>query len=350
MSKKGDCRLIATAQAHTNIALIKYWGKRDEKLFLPMNSSLSITLDRFYTTTTVEFCKDLNDDILILNNNLAGDEETSKVSRFLDHVRDIAGSRLYAVVTSVNKVPTAAGFASSASGFAALAAASTKALGLEIEAQALSRLARLGSGSASRSIYGGFVEWSKGEKADGLDSHAVQILEENTWDLSILAVLLEPSPKKVSSRVGMKRTVETSPFYSGWLEAVSKDLLTAKEAIQRRDFEMLGVITESNALKMHATTLGANPPFTYWQSNTLSVMSEVQALRESGIHAYFTIDAGPNVKVLCKPNNEEQVRNALLQVPGVLDVVVCHPGSGVQYLPNPKGEGNTKHLSKDAMN
>lgn len=324
----------ATARAHTNIALIKYWGKRDEKLFLPMNSSLSITLDGFYTTTTVEYRDDLNSDIFILNHNQANEDETKKISRYLDRVRNYANSTQKAVVTSINKVPTAAGFASSASGFAALAAAATKALGLDMGTQALSKLARLGSGSASRSIYGGFVEWSKGVNADGSDSHAVQILERDKWDVCILAVLLEPSPKKVSSREGMKRTVETSPFYSGWLEAVEKDLVTAKEAIGKRDFEMLGEVAESNALKMHATMLGANPPFTYWQSNTVSVMNEVQALRDKGIHAYFTIDAGPNVKVLCTPSDMEKVRDALLKVSGVLNVVACHPGPGIQYLPN----------------
>lgn len=328
----------ATARAHTNIALIKYWGKRNNELILPMNSSLSITLDKFYTTTTVEFCKDLQDDVFVFNHHLASETETNKISRFLDRVRTLANTNLHAVVTSINKVPTAAGFASSASGFAALAAASSKALGLELNGQALSKLARLGSGSACRSIYGGFVQWVKGNEADGSDSYAVQILEEDKWDICVLAVLLEPSPKKISSREGMKRTVETSPFYSGWLKAVEKDLVVAKEAIKKRDFVMLGEISEANALKMHATTLGANPPFTYWQSNTVSVMNEVQALREKGLQAYFTIDAGPNVKVLCQAHDVEEIRQALLQIPGVLDVVVCHPGTGIEYLPNPKGK------------
>ncbi|GIN72008.1 diphosphomevalonate decarboxylase [Bacillus sp. J14TS2] len=322
----------ATAKANTNIALIKYWGKRDEQLFLPMNSNLSITLDRFSTTTTVHIHPDQQEDIFLLNGQQEGEEETHKISRFLDIIRKQTGEQWGATVDSVNHVPTAAGFASSASGFAALAAAATKAAGLHLSDSQLSVLARQGSGSACRSIYGGFVEWKKGERKDGLDSYAVPILEQREWDLSILSVLVESKRKKVLSREGMKRTVETSPFYPGWLEAVEKDMRLAKEAIFQRDFEKLGVVLESNALKMHATTLGANPPFMYWQSATFDVMEQVQELRMQGIPAYFTIDAGPNVKVLCEPHNEGKVSELLKTLPTVQDVFICHPGNGVSYL------------------
>ncbi|WP_438318909.1 diphosphomevalonate decarboxylase [Sporosarcina sp. FA9] len=324
----------ATAKAHTNIALIKYWGKRDEKLFLPMNNSLSITLDQFYTTTSVEFCTCLKKDIFLLNGNIMSEEETNKMSRFLDLIREMSGSALYGVVDSINKVPTAAGFASSASGFAALAAASTKALGMEISDDILSQIARQGSGSACRSIHGGYVEWEKGEQLDGSDSFGKQILTENEWDLSILSVLVEPNEKKVLSREGMKRTVDTSPFYTGWLETVDDDLKVAKQAIHDRDFEILGNVLESNALKMHATTLGANPPFMYWTSATVAVMQKVQELRDDGILAYYTIDAGPNVKVLCQPKDEDTVREKLTTLSVVKEIYLCHPGPGISYLPN----------------
>ncbi|GER66655.1 diphosphomevalonate decarboxylase [Weizmannia acidilactici] len=323
----------ATARAHTNIALIKYWGKRDEKLFLPMNSSLSITLDKFYTTTKVVFDPALKADRFFLNGKPAGAAETAKISRFMDKIRDFAGAKWYAVIESENEVPTAAGLASSASGMAALAAAAVKALGLQVDGRTLSKLARQGSGSACRSIYGGFVEWQKGEKADGSDSYAVPLLGRDDWELSILSCLLESKQKKISSREGMKRTVETSPFYAGWLETVEKDLAAAKSAIARRDFALLGRILEANALKMHATTLGADPPFLYWQSATLDVMREVELLRERGIEAYFTIDAGPNVKVLCGRKDEEAVRETLAAIPGVQRVFICHPGPGVSYGP-----------------
>lgn len=322
----------ATAKANTNIALIKYWGKRDETLFLPMNSSLSITLDRFYTITTVEFSKKFVNDIFLLNNETASDTESNKVFRFLDYIRKLAGTDLHAVVSSENKVPTAAGFASSASGFAALAAAGAKALHLELNQKELSILARQGSGSACRSVYGGFVEWKKGERMDGKDSFASQLLSEEIWNISILSCLVASKKKMVSSRDGMKRTVETSPFYSGWLNTVEKDLEKAKEAIKSRNFEKLGEVVEENALKMHATMLGAKPPILYWQSGTMEVMMHIQNLRLSGVPVFFTIDAGPNVKVLCLPKDEKRVFESLLTLPAVQNVITCHPGSGITYL------------------
>ena len=321
----------ATAKAHTNIALIKYWGKRDETLFLPMNGSLSLTLDRFYTTTTVTFQSELAADTLVLDGALVDEAGRRKVSAFLDKVRTLAGTSLYAQVNSVNQVPTAAGLASSASGFAALAAAATRALGLELDGPALSRLARQGSGSASRSIFGGFVEWAKGERADGLDSHGVPVAAQDHWDVRMLVVLLGREPKSVSSRDGMRRTVQTSPFYAGWLATVEADLNEARQAVGERDFQRLGQIMEANAFKMHATTMGANPPFLYWESTTLAVIRRVQELRAAGIPAYITADAGPNVKVLCEPAHAAALRQALIDVPGVIDAIECSPGPGVSF-------------------
>jgi diphosphomevalonate decarboxylase len=324
--------LQVTARAHTNIALIKYWGKRDESLFLPTNSSLSITLDKFYTTTTVQFCDHLSEDIFVLDGHIGSQEDTLKITRFLNLIRKISGKNQYAMIKSTNKVPTAAGFASSASGYAALTAAAAKSIGLDLSLKELTQIARQGSGSASRSIHGGFVEWLKGEKEDGSDSFAQPISNGDGWNLSILSALLTSKPKKVLSREGMKRTVETSPFYPAWLSEVENDFLIAKEAIEKRDFEMLGMVAEANALKMHATTLGANPPFMYWQGSTIDVMELVQELRSSGIQAYFTIDAGPNVKILCEPKDEQMVKDALLSLPVVQNVHISHPGPGISYL------------------
>lgn len=322
----------ATAKAHSNIALIKYWGKRDESLFLPMNSSLSITLDKFYTKTTVRFCQDLSEDLLILNKMIANETETFKVSQFLNRVRAISGKDIHAVVQSENKFPTASGFASSASGFAALAAAAAKAIGLDLSKTALSRLARQGSGSACRSVFGGYVEWNKGQDEDGMDSYGIPVEDEQNWEICILSVLLTSDPKRISSREGMKRVVKTTPFFSSWVKEAEKDLLLAKAAIKERNFKKLGEVAEANALKMHATTLGAQPPFTYWNSETLKVMRQVQMLRSSGIEAYFTVDAGPNVIVLCQPEDEQVVYNSLLSIPSVQRVYACRPGPGVTYL------------------
>ncbi len=326
--------MLATAKAHTNIALIKYWGKRDEQLFLPMNSSLSLTLDKFYTTTSVQFCEELNGDIFILNKNIASEEETMKISNFLDKIRKRAGKQFYAIVKSDNEVPLAAGFGSSASGYAALAAAAVKAIGLEVDIAELSRITRQGSGSACRSILGGYVEWEKGIEADGTDSYARPLAEGQNWQISILSVLLNSESKPISSREGMKRTVETSPFYSCWPLEAEKDLQIAKTAISNHDFQLLGQVVEANALKMHATTIGANPAILYWQGGTVEVMHAVHRLRANNIPAYFTIDAGPNVMVLCQPEDEQLILDKLLSLPAVQKIHVCHPGPGVEYLPN----------------
>ena len=322
----------ATAKAHTNIALIKYWGKRNEELILPTNSSLSVTLDGFYTETTVQFKEELERDIFILNEEEISGVPYDQVTNYLELFRTYADKKgLFAEVNSINKVPTAAGFASSASGFAALAGATSKALDLNLDDTALSRFTRQGSGSACRSIYGGFVQWEMGEKDDGSDSYAVPVAPQDHWDLRIAAVVLTAKEKDVSSRVGMKRTVDTSVFYDGWLESLPKDLRDIKAGIQARDFEKVGSIAEANCLKMHATTLGAVPPFTYWQDTTMSVMETVQQLRKKGILAYYTIDAGPNVKVVYLPEDEAKVLQALKATNGVEEVIVSKVGEGISY-------------------
>lgn len=323
----------ATAKAHTNIALIKYWGKRHEHLILPTNSSLSLTLDGFYTTTNVTFNEELSEDYFVLDGETVRGEQYRRVTEYLDLIRNYAGKpHLYAEINSINQVPTAAGFASSASGFAALAAASTRALGLNLTDQELSRLTRQGSGSACRSIYGGFAEWQMGTCEDGMDSYAVPVAPRDHWDLRVAAVVLSATMKDVSSREGMKRTVDTSVFYPGWIDSIPTDLTEIKEGIMRRDFEKVGQIAEANCLKMHATTFGASPPFTYWHDTTMAVMQAVQAMRKNGIPAYFTIDAGPNVKVLYLPENEKGVQETLRTIPGVNDVVLSRSGQGITYL------------------
>lgn len=285
------------ARAHTNIALVKYWGKRDEQLILPLNSSLSLTLDAFYTETYVQFSDKYTQDTFYLDQRLQSEQQSEKVFQFLELVRALNSDTRFAAVHSENYVPTAAGLASSASGMAALASACNQALDLKLDNAGLSRLARRGSGSACRSIHGGFAEWQKGD-SDGT-SYAVPISAQG-WEeeLAMVFVLLFQDQKAISSRDGMKRTVETSVFYPGWLEAAAADLTAMKDAIRVQDFEQLGQITESNSLKMHGTTLGATPPFTYWLPESLAVMDAVRAIRTKGIACYSTMDAGPNVKIL----------------------------------------------------
>ena len=322
----------ATARANTNIALIKYWGKRDKQLFLPMNSSLSITLDKFYTTTTVEFRKDLTKDIMFLNEKETSTEEHIKVGKFLDRVRAYSDVNYYAKIHTTNNVPTAAGFASSASGYAALAGAAAKALDLNLQDTELSILARQGSGSACRSIYGGFVEWKKGDNLDGRDSYGVQLLKENQWDLRVLSVVVTTGVKKISSRDGMERTVKTSPFYQGWLDSVDRDLSVMKEAMNRRDFKLLGETLEHNGLKMHGTMMSSMPPIIYWESGTLEVIRCVMEFREENKLAYYTIDAGANVKVITLPEYEEELMYRFSKLQGVTHLIPCAIGSGITYL------------------
>lgn len=319
------------ARAYTNIALIKYWGKKDEELILPMNNSLSLTLDAFYTETTVSFDPALQADTFLLDGQLQNTAATAKISRFLDLLRELAGTKLRAAVTSENFVPTAAGLASSASGLAALAAAGNAALRLGLDDSQLSRLARRGSGSACRSIFGGFVEWEQG--IDDVTSLAHPLAAngfEN--DLTMLFVLINDKQKDVSSRDGMRRTVATSAFYPGWLASLPEDLAAIKQAIAIQDFTALGRITEANGLKMHATTLAAVPPFTYWSPQSLLAMDLVRQLRATGTECYFTMDAGPNVKVLCRRQDEAAVQQAFSNSFSSDRLILAHAGPGISYL------------------
>ncbi|MBO3065850.1 diphosphomevalonate decarboxylase [Staphylococcus shinii] len=298
------------ARAHTNIALIKYWGKADETYIIPMNNSLSVTLDRFYTETKVTFDESYDKDTLILNGEVVAENEAVKISKFMDIVRELGGTSAHAYIESENYVPTAAGLASSASAYAALAAACDKALNLGLTGKALSRLARRGSGSASRSIYGGFVEWEKGH--DDATSYSFPV-EADNWenDLAMIFVVINNKSKKVSSRAGMSLTRDTSRFYQYWLDHVDEDITAVKHAINQKDFKQLGEVIEANGLRMHATNLGAQPPFTYMVDDSYLVMDIVHQCREAGYLCYFTMDAGPNVKILVEKKNQQAVIDAL---------------------------------------
>ncbi|MFI3617669.1 diphosphomevalonate decarboxylase [Enterococcus avium] len=319
------------ARAYTNIALIKYWGKENQELIIPMNNSLSLTLDAFYTETHVTFSEELIEDQFYLDNQLQDSKATLKVSRFLNVIRDKADCSLRAIVKSQNFVPTAAGLASSASGLAALAGAASAALDLKLSSAELSRLARRGSGSACRSIYGGFAEWQKGDSDE--TSYAVNIPSDGFEDgLSMIFVVVNDAQKDVSSRDGMQRTVETSAFYDGWLQTVPADLAKAKQAIAEKDFTALGQVTEASTLKMHGTTLAANPPFTYWSAESMKVMNLVRQIRSSGLPCYFTMDAGPNVKILVERKNEEALLRTLKDQMDSQQLVVAHAGPAIEIL------------------
>lgn len=300
------------ARAHTNIALIKYWGKADEDLILPMNNSLSVSLERFYTETKVTFSESYTEDTLVLNGETVNAAESKKITRFIDMLRAKTNTTLYSYIESENFVPTAAGLASSASAYAALASACNEALQLGWSDKELSRLARRGSGSASRSIFGGFVEWEKGY--DDTTSYSFPI-DADRWedDLAMIFVVINNKSKKVSSRAGMSLTRDTSRFYQYWLDHVDEDIAAVKEAISRKDFKGLGEVIEANGLRMHATNLGAQPPFTYLVPESYQAMEVVHQCRELGYPCYFTMDAGPNVKILVEKHNQAHVIEQLHQ-------------------------------------
>lgn len=324
----------ATAKSNINIALVKYWGKRNKELILPYNGSISVTLDGFFTITTVEFSKKYKKDIVIIN-----DEELKKDEKdilgHLERIRKMAGIKEMARVVSRSNFPIATGLASSASGFAALTLAATKAVGLNLNEKELSILSRQGSGSACRSIFGGFVEWLKGKKEDGSDSYAQQIVNENYWpEFRIIVTILSEKEKKVGSRKGMAQTVKTCPYYDGWLKTVEKDLKIIREGILKRDFTAVGFQAEYNCLKMHALMITTVPPIIYWLPKTMEVIHNVISWRQEGLDCYFTIDAGPQVKILCLKKNVLEIKKRLKKIKGVKRIIVSKPGKGVRLINN----------------
>ena len=323
----------ATAVAGTNIALVKYWGKRDAALNLPAAGSLSLTLDGLGTRTTVRFSDALDADRLTLGGALADARATARVSAFLDRVRARAYLDARAEVTSENDMPTASGLASSASGFAALAVAATWAAGLALPPAELSELARLGSGSAARSIFGGFVEMARGERADGRDAVASPVAGGEAWpELRLVVAVTSEGRKAIGSTEAMERTARTSPYYAAWIAGVAGDLADARAAVAARDLPHLGAVAERSALRMHASAMAADPGILYWTPATLAAIGTVTALRARGVAAFFTIDAGPHVKVLCAYDDAPAVDDALLRTPGVLRTVVASPGRGARLV------------------
>ncbi|HEM6590083.1 TPA: diphosphomevalonate decarboxylase [Streptococcus suis] len=333
------------ARAHTNIALIKYWGKRDKELFLPMNSSLSLTLDAFYTDTKVVFDPELTADEFYLNGILQKEKEMLKISRFLDLFCEYIGERAFARVESLNFVPTAAGLASSASAFAALALATATALDLDLSPATLSTLARRGSGSSTRSLFGGFVEWDMGTGSEDSMAHPI---DDADWDIAMVVLAVNTGPKKIASREGMDHTIATSPFYAAWVDTAKQDLVDIKAAIASRDFEKLGQITEHNGMKMHATTLSANPPFTYWSADSLVAQEAVRQVRETtGLSAYMTMDAGPNVKVLCRASQMDELVAELGKVFPREKIITSKPGPAAYVLSEDEWQTSQAAFEKD---
>ncbi len=308
----------ATAVAHANIALVKYWGKRDDALLLPEAGSLSVALDRLLTTTTVEL--GAPEDSLRIDGRAAGAAELVRARAVLD----AAGVREPARIVSRNDFPTAAGLASSASGFAALAVAACAAAGQERSQRELSALARLGSGSAARSVPGGWAVWEEGD--------AEQVASADHLPLRLVVAVCGEGAKPVGSRDGMKRSRDTSPYHAAWIAQCRRDLPDALRLLRARDLPALGALAERNALRMHADALAADPPLLYWQPATVGCLHALRRLREQGTGVWATIDAGPHLVALCAPEAAERVEAALRSVAGVRDALVCAPAGGAHVV------------------
>ncbi len=313
----------AKARAHPNIAVIKYWGKRDLERNLPAVGSISVTLADLYSDMTVAVDATLREDVLLVN----GDESRSMLARVSSCVDNVAGSdRPFVKISSEGNFPIAAGLASSASAFAALVVASNAAFDLKKPHEELVNLAGMASGSAARSLLGGFVELENRDDAVVVSN----LLAADDWPLRIVIAITAPGPKPVSSGDAMEISRKTSPFYDRWVEQQSEDLAEARAAIRDRDLIRLGAIAEHNCLKMHSVMWGSRPPMIYWNSATIACMQTVRDLQSQGIPVFFTIDAGPQLKAICAPQHEETVRAAMVASPGVVDVMVSGVGMGAR--------------------
>ncbi|MCE2490090.1 MAG: diphosphomevalonate decarboxylase [Anaerolineae bacterium] len=330
----------ATARACANLAFVKYWGKRDASLNLPMNNSISMTLDAAHTTTRVEFVPGLERDKVLLSERPARPAFARRVAAHLDRIRSIGGSSEAARVNTHNNFPAGTGFASSASGFAALTCAASSALGLQLSRRQLSVLARLGSGSACRSICAGFVEWQAGRDSDS--SFATQLADPRHWNLVDVAVLVTDEEKAVRSSDG-HQLASNSPFWQTRNQTISSRLAEIRQALLERDFHRFGREVESEALEMHAIMqTSGHENGGAWQSgifymvaDTLQLINAVQRWRQAGMDVYFTLDAGPTVHLLCMEDQVGDVLQAVNSLEGSQGwrTIVCRPGPGARLLP-----------------
>lgn len=325
--------LTATAIAHPNIALAKYWGKTPFGHNLPAVPSLSLTLAGMATRTRVSFEPGLQADQLVLNGAPAEGEPVQRVRGLLDRVRARSGKAgLFARVESANDFPTASGLASSASAFAALAVAAARAAGLDLDAAALSDLARCTSVSAARSVLGGFVMLRAGVEGDEL-LPAEQLAAPAHWDVAIVVAVTREGPKDVGSSEGMKHTMKTSPYTGAWIERAPALFERIRAGVLARDLTAIGPAVEQSALMMHAAAIAADPGILYFTGATVEAIAGVRRMRQAGLEGYLTIDAGPHVKVLTRGADAERVAETMRAVPGVLRTIVARPGPGAHIEP-----------------
>ena len=316
----------STAIAHPNIALIKNWGKSNTAGNIPAMSSISITLDAMESKTRISFPSDLNEDTWILNGFRQSSLERIKMP--FDELKKMSNVRDSCLIESDNNFPTAAGLASSASGMASLVMALSHALELELSLQQMIELAMLGSGSAPRSLFPGFVFLD----VTGAKVTCSTIIEGNQWPLEIIVCITSCDQKQTSSREGMGISRKTSPLYDNWVGNHQKDIQIALTAIQSRNFEQLGAVAVDNCLKMHQVMKTSQPSIDYWNETTHAVVQHVKTLQAQGWDVFFTIDAGPQVKIICKPDLTEEVAFEINKIPGIGSIVKCGLGQGARLI------------------
>ncbi len=314
----------AVAVAHPNIALSKYWGKREGQGNVPAVPSLSVTLAGLSTRTRVSWSARTPSDRVVLGGRELTGQDSARHVALLDAVRLAAGTKDRAEIESTNDFPTASGLASSASGFAALALAAVRAAGLDWDAARVSDLARSASASAARSVFGGYVELPLGEASARPVALASQL------PLAVLVCVTAEGPKSVGSTDGMRRTMQQSPYASAWLAHAPKLHEELRAALLAGDFQAMGERAEASALAMHASAIAAG--IVYWNGGTLEALAAVRALRDGGLLAYASIDAGPHVKVLVRPDDAARALEALESVPGVKRIIEARPGEGARLL------------------
>jgi diphosphomevalonate decarboxylase len=324
----------ACAVAHPNIALVKYWGKRRGVGNLPAVGSISMTLAGMATRTRVRFLGEGGEDRIRLDGVEADPATRRRVGTLLDRLRAFVSDAGAAEVESFNDFPTGAGLASSASGFAALLVAAEGALGLSLADDDRSRLAREASGSAPRSLYGGFVEMACGRRDDGRDAVARPLAPAEHWPLKVVVAVIREDRKEIGSGEGMERSLATSPYGKAWISSHPQDLDDAREAIRTRDFLRLAEVAEASCLKMHALALSARPGILYWRGATVEAMHAIVALRRSGQEVFFTIDAGPQIKAVCTEASLTRVIDTLSGLDGIRRLIVCSLGQGARLLPS----------------
>lgn len=315
----------ATAIAQPNIALIKYWGKRDVAQNLPAAGSISITLSELYTEMTVQLDAALRQDTLRVNGE-RNSGMLARISQCLNHV--IGHGRSFANIESRSNFPIAAGLASSASAFAAVTVAAARSADLASTTASLSRQAGRASGSAARSLYGGFVELAN--VTDGIE--VTSLCSADAWPMTVIVAITESAAKAVGSTAAMEISRQTSPFYDSWIEQQADDLDIARSAIRNRDFGALAAIAEHNCLKMHSVMWASRPPMMYWNAATVRCMQTVRQLQNEACDVFFTIDAGPQVKAVCLPEQADRVRAVLASTPGVIDVMQSGLGVGARLI------------------